>query len=91
LGRKNAQNLSPTWLNIAPKMARDIPKKGLVWPPSGFHGGLCLRFEGFAGPKIDQNLSPTRRAQIFGIFLPENGFQRPPWNFIQRLTTPEKA
>ena len=36
---------------------------------------------GHVGSKTDQNLSPSRRAQIFGVFLPENGFQRPPWNF----------
>ena len=53
-------------------MARDIPKKCSVWPPSGFHGGLWVLFKGFAGPKTDQNLSPSRKKiqpNLFGLDL----------------------
>ena len=49
---------------------------------SSHFGGYVEPCRGYVGSKTDQNLTPSRGAQIFSVFLPENRFQRPPWNFI---------
>ena len=69
------QNNHQTGPQIAQKYPEIFPKR--VWCDPG---GLCVLSNGYVGPKIHQNPSPSRRAQIFCNFLLENDFQRPPWN-----------
>ena len=59
------------------------PYRALFGNISSHFGGYVEPCRGYVGSKNDQDLSPSRMAQIFGVFLPENRFQRPPWNFIR--------
>ena len=65
------------------KTLKEHPEKSMEawWGP--YRGGYVEPCRGYVGSKADQNLSPSRRAQIFGVFLPENRFQRPHGTLLQ--------
>ena len=73
----------PVKLN-APLKSTQRPPWSLIGaiPSRALFGNISSHFGGYVEPcrgyvtKTDQDLSPSRRAQIFGVFLPENRFQR---------------
>ena len=86
----------PVKLN-APLKSTQRPPWSLIGaiPSRALFGNISSHFGGYVEPcrgyvtKTDQDLSPSRRAQIFGVFLPENRFQRPHGTLLDRPFLPQ--